>query len=95
MGSKCASCKTQIVSTSILSTKGQIVIPARLRKALNLKAGDKVEIKLEGERLIVQRLKRHAARLKPGKFGRLVLVAAKDAPAMTTDSVLALLREFR
>jgi AbrB family looped-hinge helix DNA binding protein len=80
--------------TSILSTKGQLVIPARMRKALNLSPGDQVELKLEGRRLVLERALRRAARLRPGKFGRPVLVAAEGAPAMTTESVNALLEEL-
>jgi len=82
------------MSRSTLSTKGQLVIPARLRKALNLRPGDKVEMELEGGRLVLQRGSPRAARLRRGKFGRLVLVAAEAAPAMTTESVNALLEEL-
>jgi AbrB family looped-hinge helix DNA binding protein len=82
------------MSSSRLSTKGQLVIPAHLRKALNLRAGDNVDIKLDGHRLVLRRISPHAAKLKRGRFGRLVLVAAKGAPAMTTESVNALLEEL-
>jgi AbrB family looped-hinge helix DNA binding protein len=77
--------------SSTLSSKGQLVIPAALRKALNLRPGDKVEMKLEGERLVLQPAPRHGARLRRGQFGRPVLVKAEGAPAMTTESVNALL----
>ncbi|MGO9607212.1 MAG: AbrB/MazE/SpoVT family DNA-binding domain-containing protein [Candidatus Binataceae bacterium] len=79
---------------STLSTKGQLVIPIRFRKALNLRPGDKIELTLEGQRLILERGSRRAARLRRGKFGRPVLVAAKGAPAMTTESVNAFLDEL-
>ncbi len=82
------------MSSSRLSTKGQLVIPAQLRKALNLRPGDKVEMKLEGPRLVLQRETPRAARLRRGKFGRPVLVASEGAPAMTTESVKALLEEL-
>ncbi len=82
------------MSRSTLSSKGQLVIPAGLRKALNLRPGDKVEMKLEGGKLVLQRELSRAARLKRGKFGRPVLVAAEEAPAMTTESVNALLEEL-
>lgn len=77
-----------------LSTKGQLVIPVELRNALNLKAGDKVEVKLEGQVLLLKRAPLHVAKLKRGQFGRPVLVAAPGAPAMTTESVGALLEEL-
>ena len=82
------------MSRSTLSSKGQLVIPAGLRKALNLRPGDKVEMKLQGGKLVLQRESSRAARLKRGKFGRPVLAAAEEAPAMTTESVNALLEEL-
>lgn len=82
------------MSTSRLSTKGQLVIPARFRKALNLRSGDKVEMELEDRGLVLRRESQRAARLKRGKFGRPVLVAAAGAPPMTTEDVTALLEEL-
>jgi len=82
------------MSSSTLSTKGQLVIPAPLRRALNLRAGDKVEMKLEGHKLVLQRSAPRGARLKRGRFGRLVLMAAEDSPPMTTANVIALLEEL-
>jgi AbrB family looped-hinge helix DNA binding protein len=79
---------------SRLSTKGQLVIPARLREALNLRPGDQVEMELEGRALVLRRQSQRAARLKRGNFGRPVLVAAQSAPVMTTESVTALLAEL-
>jgi AbrB family looped-hinge helix DNA binding protein len=79
---------------SRLSTKGQLVIPARLRKALNLRPGEQVEMELEGRALILRRQSQRAARLRRGKSGRPVLVAAQRAPVMTTESVTALLAEL-
>lgn len=79
---------------SRLSTKRQLVIPARLREALNQSPGDQVEMELEGRALVLRRQSQRAARLKRGKFGRPVLVAAPSAPVMTTESVTALLAEL-
>jgi len=82
------------MSSSRLSTKGQLVIPARFRKALNLRPGDKVEMELEDRGLVLRRESQRAAKLKRGKFGRPVLVAAAGAPPMTTEGVTALLEEL-
>jgi AbrB family looped-hinge helix DNA binding protein len=82
------------MSRSRLSTKGQLVIPARLREALNLRPGDQVEMELEGRALVLRRESQRAARLKRGKFGRPVLVAAQSVPAMTSESVTALLEDL-
>ena len=37
--------------TAKISTKGQLVIPSRLRKALHLRPGDEVDFTLEDQRL--------------------------------------------
>ncbi len=80
--------------TATLSTKGQLVIPTRLRKAMRLRAGDKIALHLEGERLVVQRQFPARARLVKAKSGRMVLVAPAGAPPMTTERVNVLLAEF-
>jgi AbrB family looped-hinge helix DNA binding protein len=87
-------CKTGLMSISTLSTKGQLIIPAQFRKALNLKPGDQVEMNLEGRKLVLQRRSQGAARLRRGKFRRPVLVAAAGAPAMTTAAVDELFDEL-
>jgi AbrB family looped-hinge helix DNA binding protein len=83
-----------IMSSSTLSTKGQLVIPTQYRRALNLRPGDKVEVTLEGRRLILERRSPRAAKLTRGRFGRPVLVSAPNAPKITTESVNALLDEL-
>jgi AbrB family looped-hinge helix DNA binding protein len=83
-----------IMSSSTLSTKGQLVIPTQYRRALNLRPGDKVEVTLEGRRLILERRSARAAKLTRGKFGRPVLVSVPGTPAITTESVNALLEDL-
>ena len=39
---------------SQVSTKGQMVIPAELREALDLKAGTKVALRLEGNTIVLR-----------------------------------------
>jgi AbrB family looped-hinge helix DNA binding protein len=82
------------MSTARLSTKGQLVIPASVRKQLNLKPGDNLDMRLEGDRLILQAQSRLTATVRRGKFRRPVLVAAQDATPMTTASVNKLLEEL-
>jgi len=77
-----------------LSTKGQLVIPTRYRKALSLQPGDKVQFTLDGQRLVLERKSRRRARLARGGFGRPVLVAPAGAPRMTTGSVNAILADL-
>jgi len=77
----------------MLSTKGQLVIPSRLRKALHLQPGDKVSLAVEGEKLVLQRDQPRRAKLVE-KDGRKVLVAPPGAPPMTPEVVKSLLAEF-
>ena len=64
---------------------------AGVGQALQLQAGDRVTLTLEGGKLVLQREQTPRARLVPGKFGRVVLVAPKGAPPMTPDRVKTLL----
>ena len=82
------------MNTATISTKGQVVIPQRFRKALHLAAGDKVSFSLEGEKIVLQREETKRARLVRGKFGRPVLLAPPGAPPMTPERVKALLADF-
>jgi virulence-associated protein VagC len=61
---------------------------------LNLKAGDRITIELEGQSLVLRPAAESAAKLKRGKFGRLVLKAPPGAPPMTTESVARILEDF-
>jgi AbrB family looped-hinge helix DNA binding protein len=81
------------MSTTTLSTKGQLVIPSRFRQALHLQPGDRVSIRLEGETLLVQRETSESARLVKEK-GRKVLTAPRGAPPMTPAQVKAILADF-
>lgn len=55
------------MSSSRLSTNGQLVIPARFRKALNLRPGDKVEMELEDRGLVLRRESERAAKAQARK----------------------------
>lgn len=81
------------MSSATLSSKGQLVIPSRLRQALHLHPGDKVSFEIEGQRLIVQRQTANRAKLIEDR-GRKVLVAPSDAPSMTPETVKAILANF-
>ncbi|HAB15319.1 MAG TPA: AbrB/MazE/SpoVT family DNA-binding domain-containing protein [Verrucomicrobiota bacterium] len=81
------------MNSATISTKGQLVIPHRFRKALHLKAGDKVSFSLDGEKLTLQRDEPKRARLVE-RQGRKVLVAPPGAPPMTPERVRSLLADF-
>ena len=80
--------------TAVLSTKGQLVIPQQFRRTLDLRAGDKVALFLEGDRLVLKRSSATPARLLKTRSGRRVLEAPADAPPMTPEVVKILLSEF-
>ncbi len=81
------------MSTATLSTKGQLVIPTRYRKALHLRPGDKVALDLHGDRLVLTRDEPARAKLVKSKFGRMALTAPRGAPAMTVQRIKAVLND--
>lgn len=81
------------MSITRLSTKGQLVIPNEMRKALRLQPGDKISLTLEPGRLILQRDEPRRAKLVE-KRGRKLLVAPAGAPPMNPENVKAILNDF-
>lgn len=79
--------------TTKLSSKGQLVIPRELRRALHLRAGDRLRVSLQDGRLILEPEHERSARLVTER-GRKLLVAPVDAPPMTAAEVKKLLSEF-
>ncbi len=45
----------------------QITIPAEVRKALGINEGELLEVNLEGDKIVIQRLKRRRKRLRLGR----------------------------
>jgi len=45
----------------------RVTIPARIRKALNIRVGDVLMVKLEGERIIFEKSKLELPKVKLGK----------------------------
>ncbi len=45
----------------------QVTIPAEIRKALGIQEGELLEVKLEGDRIVLQRLRKKRKTLKLGK----------------------------
>jgi AbrB family looped-hinge helix DNA binding protein len=80
-----------------ISTKGQVVLPSRLREKLGLRPGDALEVKLEGDSIVLRprRPKLRKARIiKDPISGFPVLTAGKNAPRLTNEQVQALLADF-
>ena len=82
--------------TTTLSSKGQIVLNASLRRVLGLTSGMKFEVRGERDRIILEpiRLSRPEARIiKENSTGCSVL-DVEDAPTLTSDRVAAALADF-
>jgi AbrB family looped-hinge helix DNA binding protein len=80
-----------------LSTKGQVVLPGPIRRKLGLRAGDKLEANLEGERIVITRSKKtrfEAKIIEDPVTGLTVLDLGPDAPVLTSEMVRELLADF-
>jgi AbrB family looped-hinge helix DNA binding protein len=80
-----------------ISTKGQVVLPSRIRRRLGLQPGDSLDAELEGERIILipRRARRGSARIiKDPVTGLPVLTAGADAAKLTSEQVREILAEF-
>jgi AbrB family looped-hinge helix DNA binding protein len=80
-----------------ISTKGQVVLPSTIRRKLGLRAGDPLDAKIEGERIVLtpRRIRsRKVALLVDPITGLPVLSAGSDAPPLSSKQVRELLAEF-
>ena len=80
-----------------ISTKGQVVLPSPIRRKLGLRAGDPLDAKVEGDRVVLTPSK---ARLRKVRIvedpvtGLPVLTAGPDAPCLTSKQVEDILATF-
>jgi len=80
-----------------LSTKGQVVVPGRIRRQLGLEPGDSLEAELEGERIVLtpRAPRRQKLRIvRDPVTGLPALSAGPDAPKLTSAQVSEILSEF-
>jgi AbrB family looped-hinge helix DNA binding protein len=80
-----------------VSTKGQIVLPGPIRRKLDIRAGDPLNISIERDRIVltVQKRKHSTARIiKDPITGLPVIDAGADAPVLTSKMVRELLVDF-
>ena len=80
-----------------LSGKGQVLIPARIRNRMNLHAGDAIDIRVEGEQIVLvpkQRRAKTARIIKDRLTGFPVLTAGQNAPVLTSEEVARTLPDF-
>jgi AbrB family looped-hinge helix DNA binding protein len=82
-----------------VSTRGRIVIPEPLRRKLDIRAGDSLDVAIEKDRIVLTAPKRPKTRFKARIIndpitGFLVLDAGPDAPVLTSKMVRELLVDF-
>lgn len=81
-----------------LSTKGQVVLPSRIRRKLGLKAGDSLEAKVQAGSVALTPRKaaraRKASVLVDRVTGLPVLSAGPGAPVLTNKHVAEILAEL-
>jgi AbrB family looped-hinge helix DNA binding protein len=80
-----------------VSTKGQIVIPGPLRRRLDIRAGDTLDIAVEKDRIVMTQASKpkYEARLvKDPVTGFLAIDLGPDAPTLTSEMVRELLTDF-
>ena len=80
-----------------ISTKGQVVVPSRIRRKLGLQPGDSLEARIEGQQIVLTPRKvrpRKARIIRDPVTGLPVLTAGPKAPQLTSAEVREILAEF-
>jgi len=80
-----------------VSTKGQVVLPGPIRRRLGIRAGDRLEVSLDAERIVLaKRTKRsHKPKIvKDPVTGFIAVDLGPDAPILTSERIKELLADF-
>lgn len=80
-----------------VSTKGQVVLPATVRRKLGIRAGDSLDIAVDDNRIVLSapKRKKYTARIiKDPLTGFPVIDVGPDAPVLTSEMVRDLLTDF-
>lgn len=80
-----------------ISTKGQVVLPRPVREKLGLRPGDALDVKTDGDSIILRprRGKRRKAKIIiDPRTGFAVLTAGPGAPKLTSQQVKEMLTDF-
>jgi AbrB family looped-hinge helix DNA binding protein len=80
-----------------LSTKGQVVLPSRIRNKLGLRPGDPLDASVEGDRIVLTPHKKRGRKMRIIKdpiTGFPVLTAGPNAPILTHKEVKEILADF-
>jgi len=74
-----------------------VVLPQAIRKKMNLRAGDDLEARVEGERIVLIPKKERSRKgriIKDPLTGLPVLTAGPGAPKLTSEQVAEILADF-
>lgn len=80
-----------------VSTKGQVVLPLPIRRRLDIRAGDQLDIAIEQDRIVLTAPKKpkYEPRLvKDPITGFLAIDLGPDAPVLTSEMVREMLADF-
>lgn len=80
-----------------VSTKGQVVLPGPIRRRLDIRPGDPLEVNIEDGRIVLapRRKRSHQVKLMTDPVTRLpVLSAGRDAPMLSSKEVEDILSSF-
>jgi AbrB family looped-hinge helix DNA binding protein len=83
--------------TTKVSTKGQVVLPGPVRRKLGIRAGDSLEARIEGGRIVLTPLKKRVYKAKIVKdpvTGLPVLSVGPNAPVLSSKEVREMLADF-
>lgn len=80
-----------------ISTKGQVVLPRPVREKLGLRPGDALEVKMDGDAIVLRprrKRRRKAKIVVDPRTGLAVLRAEPGAPILTHKQVKEALSDF-
>jgi AbrB family looped-hinge helix DNA binding protein len=80
-----------------VSTKGQVVLPGPIRRKLDIRAGDPLNVTIENDRIVLTRThkpKFEARIVQDPITGFTSIDMGPDAPVLTSEMVEELLAEF-
>jgi AbrB family looped-hinge helix DNA binding protein len=80
-----------------VSTKGQVVLPSPLRRRLDVRAGDSLDIEIHAGRIVLtpRKKRRYKAKIIADPVtGLPVLTVGPDAPPLTSREVAGILTNF-
>jgi len=80
-----------------MSNKGTVALPRAIRKKMNLREGDRLEARIEGQRIVLIPKKKRSRKgriIKDPLTGYPVLTMGKGAPVLTQKEVEDILSEF-